>query len=194
MDHVAASGWSPGASLAPCIAVSSAFGYGLYILSAPRHYRLDNLAIVVLLIAAFHQRFNDLYHEDQLNAIFAHGVLIWLVHMVHVVFVRGDASYIAGSSTQSGKLPKGAWTSISAPGLGSYRRAYKMLYNFRGIGTSWQVVKTPHLASGDEAADRIHLRRWFLLRQIFTVFCRYIALALFYEISEFSIFAGPVRG
>lgn len=192
MSHLEALGWSPRAAIPPCIAISGAFAYSLYILSAPCHYRLENVALVFVLAAGFEKSFNDLYPDDLVNVAFAHGVLIWLVHMVHVTLVQGDAGYIAGSSTQSGgqESKEGGWISVSAPGLSPYHRAYKMLYNFRGIGTSWQVVKTLQPGLQDEATNK-QLRRRFLLRRLLTIFCRYIALAVLYEVSESNVLSWP---
>lgn len=195
MSHQVASGWSLRSALPPCIAISAACAYSLYILSSPRHYRLENVALVFVLAAGFAKSFDDLYPDDRMNAVFAHGVLIWLVHMVHVTLVRGDAGYISGNSTQSRgrELPEGGWTSVSAPGLGTYHRAYKILYNFRGIGTSWQVVKTPQQGPKDEAANN-QSRNRFLLRRLFTIFCRYLALTAFYEVSESGLLGWPTGG
>ena len=175
-----------GAALTPCLAISGAFAHSLYILSAPSHYRLQNLALVFVLAAVFERSFHDLYPDDLMNTAFAHGVLIWLVHMVHVTLAQGDAGYIAGtSSTQSGdqELREGGWTCVSEVGLSTYHRAYKMLWNFRGIETSWQVVKTRRPGIHDETTEK-QLRRRFLIRRLFTIFCRYIALAVLYEVSE----------
>ena len=193
--RLAASGWSPSAALRPCIAISGALTYGLYVLSAPRHYRLENIAIILVLVAGFQQSFQDLYPDALLNSVFAHAVFIWLVHMVHVTLVRGDASYIAGKFTESedAKLKEGGWTPVSAPELGPYHRAYKMLFNVRGIGTSWQAVKTPQQGSRDETTNK-QARRRFLLRRLLNIFCRYIALAVFYEVSESGVFGWPTGG
>jgi len=116
----------------------------------------------------------------------------WQVRILCPVLVRGDAGYIAGNSTQSGdwELKEREWTSVSAPRLGPYHRAYKMLYNFRGIGTSWQVVKTLQPGSQDETTNK-QLRRRFLLRRLLTIFCRYIALAILYEVSESGMLGWP---
>lgn len=195
MSHQVASGWSPRTAFPPCIAISAACAYSLYILSAPRHYRLESVALVFVLAAGFEKSFDDLYPDDRMNAVFAHGVLMWLVHMVHVTLVRGNTDSIAGDSTQSGgrEVPERGWTSVSAPGLGTYHRAYKMLYNFRGIGTSWQVVKTPQQGPRGEATNK-QPRNRFLLRQLFTILCRYFALAAFYEVSESSVLGWPTGG
>lgn len=180
MSHSGASAWSLWAALTPCLAISGAFAFSLYILSSPSHYRLSNIALVFVLTAGFERSFGDLYPDDVMNTVFAHGVLIWLVHMVHVTLVQGDASYIAGRSTQSEDV---GWSPASAPTLSPYHRAYKMLWNYRGIGTLWQVVKTSQPPLRDEKARR-QLRRRFLLRRLLTIFCRYVALAVLYEVSE----------
>lgn len=195
MASLTASGWSPSTALRPGTAILASFAYSLYILSAPAYYRLENVAIILVLSAIFEQSFGGLYPDDQLNVIFAHAVFIWLVHIVHVVLVRGDAGYIAGSSTQSRgqKPPDGGWTPVSAPGISRYHRAYKMLYNVRGIGMPWQVVKTRRPELSDEATDN-QSRRRFLLRRIFIIVCRYFALAVFYEVSEPSMLVGPTGG
>jgi len=196
MSYQVASGWSPRTALPPCIAISAASAYSLYILSVPRHYRLESVALVFVLAAGFEKSFDDLYPDDRMNAAFAHGILMWLVHMVHVTLIRGNTDSLAGNSTHSGgrELPEGGWTSVSAPGLGTYHRAYKMLYNFRGIGTSWQVVKTPQQGPSGEAANKKQSRNRFLLRQLFTIFCRYFALAAFYEASESGVLGWPTGG
>jgi hypothetical protein len=192
MSHSEALRWSPRAALPPFFAISGASAYSLYILSAPCHYRLENVALVFVLAACFERSFNNLYPDDLVNAAFAHGILIWLVHMVHVTLVQGDADYIAGSSTQSGDqvIKEGGWTSVSAPGLSPYYRAYKILYNFRGIGTSWQVVKTLQPGLQDERTKK-RVRRRFLFRRLITIFSRYIALAVIYEVSESDVLGWP---
>jgi len=186
-------GWSPSVALRPCIAVSGAFAYGLYVLSAPQHYqhRLGNGAVIFALSAGFFQSFRDLFPDDTMNYSFALGILIWLVHMAHVAVFRGDAGYIAGNSAKSEELSEGNWTAVSAPELSPYHRAYKMLWNFRGIGTSWQVVKTANRQLQDETTNGIQSRRQFFQRQIFTVFCRYLGLAIFFEISDPYGLIGP---
>jgi len=185
MSHLLSSGWSLRASLPPCIAISAAFAYSLYILAAPHRYQLKNVVIVYVLAAAFQKSFKHLYPNDLVNTVFAHATFIWLVHVAHVTLVRGDAGYIAGNSIQSGDraLKEGGWTSISASGLGPYHKAYKLLYNTRGIGTSWQVVKTQQLGTQDETAYK-QLRRCFLWQRLLTIFGRYVALVVFYEVSE----------
>src|SRR5512142_2631297 len=154
MSHLLGSGWSPRTALPPCIAISAAFAYSLYILAAPHRYRLENAVVVFVLAAAFQKSFKHLYPDDLLNTVFAHATFIWLVHVAHVTLIQGDAGYIAGNSTQSGDGPfkEEGWTPISASGLSPYHKAYKLLYNTRGIGTSWQVIKTQQLGTQDETA------------------------------------------
>lgn len=102
MSHVLGSGWSPRTSLPPCIAISAAFAYSLYILAAPHRYQLKNVVIVFVLAASFQKSFKHLYPDDLVNTVFAHATFIWLVHVAHITLVQGDAGYIAGNSTQSG--------------------------------------------------------------------------------------------
>lgn len=197
MSHLEAMDWSPRAALTPCIAISAAFTYSLYILSTPSHYRLESLALVSVLVAVFENSSNDLYPDDLLNAVFAYSVLIWLVHIFHVTIAQGSAGYISGSSTRTGDqgLKERGWTVVSAPGLSPYHKAYKMLWNPRGIGTSWQVLKT--LQPGvQDGTTKIHSRRAFLRRRLLTIICRYIALAVFYEVSESDMLTqpGPLTG
>jgi len=190
MSYLVASGWSPRTALPPCIAILGAFAYSLYILSAPRRYRLKNVAIVFVISDGFAKSFNNLYPDDLLNTVFAHSVFIWLVHVAHVTLIQGDAGYIAGNSAQLGdhELKGRGWTSISASGLSPYHKAYKLLYNPRGIGTSWQVVKTLQPGAQDETANQEtankQFRRRFLLRRLLTIICRSTALVVFYEVSE----------
>jgi hypothetical protein len=185
MSHMLDSGWSPRTALPPCIAISAAFAYSLYILAAPHRYRLENVVIVFVLAAAFQKSFKYLYPDDLVNIVFAHATFIWLVHVAHVTLVQGDANYIAGNPTQSGAqaLKEGGWTSISASGLGPYHKAYKLLYNTRGIGTSWQVVKTQQPVVEDKTVYK-QLRKRFLWQRLLTIFGRYVALIVFYEVSE----------
>jgi hypothetical protein len=145
-----------------------------------------------VLAAAFEKSFNNLYPDDLLNTVFAHSVLIWLVHMAHVTLIQGDAGYIAGNSAQSGdrELEKRGWTSILASGLGPYHKAYKLLYNPRGIGTSWQVVKTLQPGAQDETANK-QLRRRFLLQRLLTIIYRFTDLVIFYEVSESGLLGWP---
>lgn len=39
---------------------------------------------------------HDLYPDDQVNQVFARGVLIWLLRVAHIVLLRRDDGYIAG--------------------------------------------------------------------------------------------------
>jgi len=170
MAHAVAQGWSLGAAIRPCIAISSASAYALYTFSAPSKYTARNTTIIFILSATFLRRFNDLLPDDQLNSIFAHGVLIWLIHIAHVALIRRNDGLTAATNP------------ASKVNLSPFYQAYKMLYNYRGINTSWQVVKTPQTPSTPSSLSSA--RTDFLPRQLFTIFIRYLALALFYEVSE----------
>jgi len=197
MSYAPSLGWAPSTALRPCVSILGIIAYSLYILSSPQRYRLKHIAILFLLSADYFQRLHDLYPDAHVNQAFAHGVLIHLLHMVHIVVLRRDDGYITTTSIQP-----------------DYYRAYKMLFNFRGIGTSWQAITTPtqrrlfpaaqqqngngrqldlhqpiSQAQQDKNACQVLSRTWDdLVRRLFAILCRYLAAAVYYEVTESRIY------
>ncbi|KAK4442729.1 membrane bound O-acyl transferase family-domain-containing protein [Podospora aff. communis PSN243] len=196
MSHTPSPSWTPSTALRPCVSISGVIAYSLYTLSSPHRYRLKHVAVIFLLSADYFQHLHDLYPDDHANQAFAHGVLIHLLHMVHIVVLRRDDGYIGTTSIQ----PRHS--------SDDYHRAYKMVFNFRGIGTSWEAISTQHspfpaqqqtgngpikldtdqpVSPGqqDKNAHQALPRRWDdLLRRLFSVICRYLTLSIYYEITE----------
>lgn len=209
MSHTPSLGWAPSTALRPCVSISSVIAYSLYTLSSPHRYRLKHVAVIFLLSADYFQRLHDLYPDDQVNQAFAHGVLIHLLHMVHIVILRRDDGYITTTSIQPGHSSEEEGIRLfSKTGLGPYYRASKMVFNFRGISTSWEAISTQRrlfpaqqqngnglikldmnrpVSQGqlDKNACEVLSRRWDdLLCRLFSILCRYLAVAVYYEIME----------
>jgi len=207
MSHTPSLGWAPSTALRPCVSISLVIAYSLYILSSPQRYRLKHLAVIFLLGADYFQRLHDLYPDDHVNQAFAHGVLIHLLHMVHVVVLRRDDGYITTTSVPPDHSSAEGSRLLSKTNLSPSYRAYKMVFNFRGIGTSWQAIPTQHRlfpaqqqngngrklslsqytsqGQQDSYACDVLSRRWDdLLHRLFSILCRYLAAAIYYEITE----------
>ncbi|KAK0611718.1 hypothetical protein B0T14DRAFT_571588 [Immersiella caudata] len=162
--------WSPTTALRPGCAIISAFTYGFYTLASRERYTTRNFAMIVLLTTTFFHRFDCLSPDHQLNTIFAHAVLFWLLHLANILFIHRDDGL--------------------ALGLTPYRRAYKTIFNPRGINTSWAVVSTPKPLPPIPNPSAPSPRVAFLFAQSLIILCRYLSLSFFHGVSS-ALFSAP---
>ncbi|KAK4452253.1 hypothetical protein QBC34DRAFT_457307 [Podospora aff. communis PSN243] len=166
MDTMPATGWSLATALRPGLALISSFTYALYTLASPGRHTPRNFTTVALLAAIFFHQSNHLTPDSQLNTISAHAVLLWLLHLTHILFIR-----------RNDDLP--------SP-LPSFIRAYKTIFNPRGINTPWSTVSTtPPLTKPNPSPTtqtQPSPRTAFLFAQSLIILTRYLSLSFLHSI------------
>lgn len=188
--------WNFKSAAQPIVAHVAALAIAFNTLSrTTRHPRITFLLIAVLTFFSS-LRSRDISPDDSLNAFLVHYFFLWLAHQgyLHVIvrtqaLVQEREKYIAN---HTGKHSH-------------YVFAYKLLWNPRLIGTSWEVNRKK-VADGEQdgsektnekrrTAVGIRARVSFVAKRFLVLALRFLAISIFYDpdVQSYVLGGKPIR-
>ncbi|KAL3476718.1 hypothetical protein BJX99DRAFT_258267 [Aspergillus californicus] len=119
--------FSSGIALVLLAGVTLVMGWLVLMLPNPLARVVFVFPIAGMLVVFYHM--GDVFPDDTANEIWGMSALIWLSHMGHLVYINNDRQYIRPFHN--------GHTAVSW--LSAGQNAFKMLFNCRGLRTSWAI-------------------------------------------------------
>lgn len=170
----------PSLRLVCCIAIG--IGFSLRGLSRPVASPSFTVACIAIPIIFSFQFSNEFSSDTFMNKVFACSTVIYLAHISFIFFLLPTQSVNEGRAQNGGKNINRTFD------LPDWTYALKSIFNFRGVGTHWQVRSRPVSAgpfqlpsNGSIARNHKNPKRTFVIRQSMILLYRCTFLSLYFD-------------
>ena len=124
--------WKPSHAIAPVAYTTLLFGTGLLYFSFPRQINRHGalLCVIVFAVEAFRSS-ADLLPDSMVEDMFCRTILIFVAHFWHLSSSRAKLTSSKYHNPQA---------DLKVHYASPWMRGYKLLFNARGLGTSWEIA------------------------------------------------------